>query len=1055
MSQKSINNQDLDNVVSQDKMEESLTMDTLANKLYIPLGNPKPVNDSPIALAFTVSDDIPPVAISGVTLAWNKQAIAVLANIQKSTRSDRQAQIKNLPYASLRGLFEVRLDKAARIESGIGLQRVLLYPQDSDNPPPFAYLNATEEPAIRQLLRSVLDNWIVHYLKPFAKKEQVPIERLEALEELWEHDQLISITPFTSQVLPWTWHSQTGTTQVKDNHAFLALVDYAARLIAGQEIFKGLGSMRRVLSSGSFTSGSAELISNPISITDKGKFSLVVTLEVITFPSLHQPLLKIDVSKRRWLEKLGSPGFDRNNIRAFAFSDQYDDRAFSFKVSCRRDQENNQQWQTDSDFVAIQNQLQLPMRTYRPQEIASGQSDTDSCQFLLTYRDGLNAVAGRYSIKAGVPEIDKLEAFEAIAKILNPPGLQPFNSYKPVSYKKTQNDSASRTINLPTLIGAMLESQKVDRPAFTPKFIASLEDDQLDLLLNQHFNLLLEQIYPGRKSLQFNTTTKSQTEELTTLIKANQSALRRLYPDDKILLVIFYESDLQADVKLLKSLIQLLCGDAIEILINRLPAHTHGSKAQLPGNHLNAKERSKLRREAWETITQQLENRKQRIFCLVMAKEYYSDSQQHDRFKHDDSVNKPSTRQALAALAGSCVQFILPMDRSRSTNQLNLEKFFHRAQSALKDLLFAHSGRIDDVQAKVERCLKDLPADNRPKEIIGITIVRKQKGRKRVQIENTFLPIAIRLNVETGRCDMCCAYERANALMISPWTIFPDAIGFIANISPVKLADKRAVQKTRFMEFVRTVISSSVEAEAQPVVLVDSSNCVQLWDWLADVRIDAQNINLGQQYQWMQQEWQGARIVRVRQGLAPGIIDKTQRQLVETSLEDERSKDDLKLLEPDHVIPCASSSSKLFRLTVANETKCITYLSPGGKRLHDNKRGLSCYHSTEINTAVKDPNSKKNLLNASNLPVHHLHEFAPHLDQWPTPNPLEIVVTLRQPNDNPDQLAALVESLRYSFGHYGDWATLPAPLFFERVVRDYISEFAIQNLDEIDENEPE
>lgn len=1030
-------------------------MDKLSDTLYISLGNPKPVNDRPIALAFTVFDDIPPVAISGVTLAWSKQALAVLANIQKSTRSERQAQVKNLPYASLRGLFEVRLDKAARIESGIGLQRALLYPQYSDNPPPFAYLTDTEEPAIRQLLRSVLDNWIVHYLKLFAEKEQVPVERLEQLEELWEHDQLISITPFISQILPWTWHSQTGTTQVKDKHAFLALVDYAARLIAGQEIFKGLGPMRRVLSSSSFTAGSAELISNPISITDKGKFSLVVTLEVITFPSLHQPLLKIDVSKRRWLEKLGSPGFDRNNISAFAFSDKYGDRAFSFKVSCQRGQDNNQQWQTDSDFTAIQNQLQLPMQPYRPQEIASGQADTDSCQFLLTYRNGLGTTSGRHSIKVGVPEIDKLEAFEAIATILDPLGLQPFKSYKSFSYRKIQNDSASRTINLPTLMGAMLEPQKAEPSAFTPKFIASFEDDQLDQLLNQHFNLSLEQIYSGRKSLQFNATTKSQTEELTALIEANQSALRRLYPDDQILLVIFYESDLQADVKLLKNLIQLLCGDAIEIWINRLPANTHGPKAQLPGNHLNAKERSKLRREAWEPITKQLENRKQRTFCLVMAKEYYSDSQQQDRFKRDDSVNKPSTRQALAALAGSCVQFILPMDRSRSTNQLNLEKFFHRAQSALKDLLFAHSGRIDDVQTKVERCLKDIPADNRPKEIIGITIVRKQKGRKRGLIENTFLPIAIRLNVETGRCDMCCAYERANQLEISPWSIFPDAIGVVASISPVKLADKRAGQKTRFMEFVRAVISSSVEAGAQPVVMVDSSNCVQLWDWLADVRMDATHINLGQQHQWMQQEWQGARIVRVRQGLAPGIIDKTQRQLVETSLEDERSKADLKLLAPDHVIPCASSSSQLFRLTVANETECITYLSPGGKRLHDNKRGLSCYHSTEINTAVKDPSSKRNLLNAGNLPVHHLHEFAPHLDQWPTPNPLEIVVTLRQPNDNPDHFAALVESLRYSFGHYGDWAILPAPLFFERVVRDYISEFAIQNLDEIDESEPE
>jgi len=54
-------------------------------------------------------------------------------------------------------------------------------------------------------------------------------------------------------------------------------------------------------------------------------------------------------------------------------------------------------------------------------------------------------------------------------------------------------------------------------------------------------------------------------------------------------------------------------------------------------------------------------------------------------------------------------------------------------------------------------------------------------------------------------------------------------------------------------------------------------------------------------------------------------------------------------------------------------------------------------------------------------------------------------VTLKQLDDDPDRLAALVESLRYGFGHYSDWTALPGPLFFERVVRYYISEFAIED----------
>jgi len=117
----------------------------------------------------------------------------------------------------------------------------------------------------------------------------------------------------------------------------------------------------------------------------------------------------------------------------------------------------------------------------------------------------------------------------------------------------------------------------------------------------------------------------------------------------------------------------------------------------------------------------------------------------------------------------------------------------------------------------------------------------------------------------------------------------------------------------------------------------------------------------------------------------------------------------------------------------------------GRKTLQKYSRGQSCYRSTKINIAAKNSDgSKDKLKNNAGLEVHQLSIQPPFVDQWPTPNPLEIVVTLRQADDNPDDLALLVESLRYSFGHYSDWTSLPAPLFFERVVRDYISDFVIE-----------
>ncbi len=376
-------------------------------------------------------------------------------------------------------------------------------------------------------------------------------------------------------------------------------------------------------------------------------------------------------------------------------------------------------------------------------------------------------------------------------------------------------------------------------------------------------------------------------------------------------------------------------------------------------------------------------------------------------------------------------------------------------QSALKDLLFAHSGYIEDVKTKVDKWLKDIPEKSRPKEIISITIVRKQKGRARGNIESTFLPVAMRLNVETGKCEMCCAYERGKSLQISSWSKFSDAIAFISQISPVKLAKDKTARQSRFMKFVQKVISTSVSEGNYPLVMIDSSNCVYLWPWLADVRIDANIINLAQQTgtplsEHMEQEWKGARLIRIRQDHAPGIIEKKVRQFAETSLDDARTN---KELSSDYEIPSASSTMKLFKLknetnekNEPNQIGCVAYISVGHKPLHHESRGQSCYRRTEKSISVNNPDSsKEKVFNKAGLEVCQIGIREPFTGQYPTPNPIEIVVTLRQPNDNPDCLALFVESLRYGFVHYSDWSSLPAPLFFERVIRDYISEFVIED----------
>jgi hypothetical protein len=78
------------------------------------------------------------------------------------------------------------------------------------------------------------------------------------------------------------------------------------------------------------------------------------------------------------------------------------------------------------------------------------------------------------------------------------------------------------------------------------------------------------------------------------------------------------------------------------------------------------------------------------------------------------------------------------------------------------------------------------------------------------------------------------------------------------------------------------------------------------------------------------------------------------------------------------------------------------------------------------------------------LKIKILEKQEEYTGQLPTPNPLEIIVALRQQKDEPDFIAGFIENLRYGYGHFNESSKLPAPLFFERVVRDYISDFNLE-----------
>ena len=1020
-------------------------------KKYIALGDAKTIDTIP--LAFTIPDKLSPVVVKGLTLAWTKEALANFSQVHEDVK-----QIKNLPYASLRGFLEIGLSNISRIVPGMELSS---YAVNQRKQKPFAYINGGNEDEIKQVLKPLLNDWIAKYLVPYAEREGVSEDAIERLRELQNSDKLLLIRPFEAQIFPWGWDETSGTTSPPDKYkSFPQFADYIARLISGNEVFQGLGKMKRIITNqGGMTSGIVELLTEPIQLKNKDWFSLRIVFELVTFPSIHQPLLTMDVTKRRWLSKLNNSGFSPNGINGYIFSNNHQDRVFNFKLNRRKNKETDQgEWQPDTSFSVLQRKLELPTGKFIGAQIARGEVSKNGCQVLLTYSD--SDPNQSHNIKAGVPEKDKLEAFKTVEEIFKAINIIPFDGYTPVKAKhptkdKNDTDAATKQINKPTLLNAVLEF--LENPQvkdFTAKYLDRRTDTEINKLLKKHFNFRLSE--KGIKLFRFNSQNRDQSEELKQLIQHNKEAIERLYPDEKPLVLIFHENRDSYSLKLLTTILKILWGDTIEIQPSAIPKNTHGAKSQLPYSDLKNKERSQERVEEWTHAAKQIAKIKRPKFCLVMASKFYTDPNDPDKQLPDDPVNKPSTRKAIASIGRSCVQFIVPPSPFPDTGDISISKFVFPAQSAIKELLWAHSGRIDKVQEKINRHFEDVELENRPKEIIAITIERKNAGRKRGKLENTFLPIAIRTNVATGLNEMKCCYEnpKTKQLVITPWKSFTETLQDISKISPLSLGkdkNNKYLRHERFQTFVDKVISDSVKENKNPVVMIDSSNCVQLWGWLSDRKMNLSNIDIsGKEY--MQDIWKGATLVRIRQDLAPGIIEDKVKYLAKIALADTRTKKELKADTDKQIkISAPSSPTGLFKLDVENKTGCVPYLSIGKKTVHQNQRGASCYQEIELDkfltVKTTDENGKttySRLTNEAELKIKTLQKQEPHTDQWATPNPLEIVVALRPEKSKPDNIAAFIESLRYGYGHYNEWTKLPAPLFFERVVRDYISVFKLE-----------
>jgi hypothetical protein len=963
------------------------------------IGNPK--FKRTVALAFTIPNGAVVKFSEASSLSWTEEGATAFLHLQRAIRDATSNPYQHLPFASLRVLLEIHLQAITRVYQDVGLRNPI---PRGELPKPFLWFTDDLEAASKRI-NEAIDEWFYRFLHIDKKQERLK----DQLLTLHTDRKLYVVRKDKSKILPWN-QNDYGTAHRPDGRSFQALTEYVFRLLANQELFDGRGGMRRIVNSDSFNSG-LSLITDPINVGKEDKFSLMANLKVATFPGYPQPVLLVDFTKRRWLQQHPPDRF-LNSISGYVFPLELTDRAIEFSIHRKKDKASdngkaNHDWFPDEAFNALKLPFKLPMKELRGSDIALGHANSEKAKVFLVYRHGLTD--NSHDIDGGVPELDKLEGFDRIASLLVDSGLEPLDGLNLV-----ETNHKSRSTPTAALLRIKLdeEHQKSRNGFLRKEDLKNLTKDKL----KKHLEALI-------KSEQDETEDVSEKKvRLKDIIKANEESIKKLYPKNRPQLVILHEEHSLDDMELLKVTTEALWGNSLEIKPQHLPEDVHGARDSLPGNQSGSKDRFLARIKSWQKLAEQIGKSKNPTLCLVMASLYYDG-------KRDDKVNKRAGYKALAATGKAAVQYLLPP--RKKDKSIYFDDFLIRAQKAMQDVVLVHGGYFESVSERVTQYFDK--GEQAPQKIIGITIIRRNSMRGGKDQNSTSVPVAFRLDVPTGSCEMRYACERNGQLFLSAWRPLRDSLSEIAEFSPLQIGEQANV---RFMSFCDSVVTESVEAGHNPLVLIDSTNSSSLWHWLRDSDINLANIKLGTK-EYMQVNWKGARIVRIRQRNAPGVIFDKEQALGETFLDDTRisKKLEISYFEKSPTSP----QKKLYRLTPLDKEKCMTYFSFGEKTLHQKKRGVSCHKPQVLVISSKEAGKQKS---KSGVTLRKKIELPPHTGQYPTPNALEIAVTLRQEQDDPDKIAAFVESLRYGFGHYDDWTTLPSPLFFERVVKSYVSAFA-------------
>lgn len=926
---------------------------------------------TPLALIF--EPDVPQYSYHVTTVRWSEAAHAQLKMLSEVLRS--QTPRFDLPVVGLRGRLELADPNNLRLERNVGRferSRTILWTRASAE-------------QCREVVNTAVLGWLVDQVMSLTTSEAGKriVEQLKTLARSRR-----AVESYEREAKPYTWNESQGrTTKAVASTSYADLANFVAVHLEGKEVFPELPGLRRIAMN-QLEQNQAELITEPI-LVGKSRFSLVTRIRIFSYPGRPTPVVAIEFSRRIWTTSIRERATVKS-ISALAFPEG-STRAFQFSLSRKRNEQGVWSYQPDDDFAPIARRF-FPGERLTTDAILKNGYALKECKLLIVHKQG---VGERSDVKVGVPDLDKMEAFERITTVLKEIHLIPWQGLEEV-------DSSTRPA--------------VDRDQHWRKRDS---DKQLD------------------------------QKKYTRWLEEAQRSIRECYAGEHRI-VIAVQPGAEADAQFAEDRLREILQGSVATKCIPISPHVHGPRSTLPGKELkNPADRATKRIAEWSAFTDAVKRYEAAEGgkidgVLVIAREWYAERQ------HDDMVNKRAGRIALAKELGVPIQYLRPRGedretieaqptrgKSRSLEEIIAEidqKFEDRLMIAWLDLAFKSLGRVQP--QKLLREAEGLyDSQTYPDRILALGVIRRNKSRFLLN-ERSFLPYAIELDVDQGICEASYAYEDPETGEVT-WTNFlpmPQALVKLAGLGPIQLTTtkegepRRQQLIDRTQRFFQHCLADFGQRSKQPLVLIDADSSRSVWPWLKDEEIDPNNVRLADGFH-AQASWPKARLVRVRSDNGPKVLWDT-----EFFGSIEQTGEEIRYRAPDW------AEAELFKIT--DVVKAHVYISFGSSIRKTRTRGKSCYREIPGMKMVKKPHG------------YIAATLSRHTDAWTTPTGLEIVV-VRSGDDTPDQVARLVEWLRQCYAHFGEWTAKPAPLFFESALKQHLADYELEEDEAEEEGEEE